>query len=48
MEVLKHAGYSLRSTDYDQPVPLDSAQLECLIPDKTSINVGAQSQLASA
>jgi FkbM family methyltransferase len=47
VEVLKVAGYSLRNADTGQPVPLDAAQLERLIPDGASINVVGQSKRGS-
>jgi FkbM family methyltransferase len=40
--LLKNAGYSLTNTDSGQPVLLDAAQLERLIPDGASINVVAR------
>jgi FkbM family methyltransferase len=46
--LLKTAGYSLWNADNGQPVPLDVAQLERLIPDGASINVVAQSHSTSA
>jgi FkbM family methyltransferase len=46
VEVLKNSAYSLRNADNGQPVPLDTAQLERLIPDGASINVVAQSKRA--
>jgi len=47
VEILKNAGYALRDADNGQPVPLDAAQLERLIPDGASINVVAQSKRGS-
>lgn len=44
VEVLKQAGYSLCDADNGQAVPLDTAELERLIPDGASINVVAQPQ----
>jgi FkbM family methyltransferase len=44
VEVLKHSAYSLRDADNGQPIPLDTAQLDRLIPDGASINVVAQSK----
>jgi hypothetical protein len=37
VEILKHAGFSPSNVDNGQPVPLHTAQLECLILDKTRI-----------
>jgi FkbM family methyltransferase len=42
VEILKQAGYSLRDADNGQAVPLDTAQLERMIPDGASVNVVAQ------
>lgn len=46
--LLKTAGYFLRNAENGQPMPLDAAQLERLIPDGASINVVAQSRSTSA
>jgi FkbM family methyltransferase len=40
--LLRNSGYSVRDADTWQPVPLDAAQLERIIPDGASINVVAQ------
>jgi FkbM family methyltransferase len=44
IELLKVAGYALTDADHDEAVPLDSAELERLIPDGASINVIARCQ----
>ena len=46
--LLKNAGYALKNADNGQPVPLDAAQLERLIPDGASINVVARVEGANA
>jgi FkbM family methyltransferase len=44
VELLRNMGYELRHADSWKAVPLDTAQLERLIPDGASINVVAQNR----
>jgi FkbM family methyltransferase len=48
VDVLKDAGYTLFNANNDEPVPLDSEELQHVIPDGASINVVARSKRAPA
>jgi FkbM family methyltransferase len=47
VDILKHANYELRNADTGKAVPLDTTELQRLIPDGASINVVAQSKSAA-
>lgn len=48
VDLLRSAGYELRNADTGKAVPLDTGQLERLIPDGASINVVAYCKNAAA